>query len=132
MTGTASKAVTQQIAAKLKNEVELRRRGCIDPRLDHYSRADLAAADIEYRDGTGRMCDFHALRHTFITNVVRSGAGVKTCQTLARHKDPRLTFAVYSHLQISDVAGALANLPAVTGGQSAQRICSAQTRQRAS
>ena len=34
VTGAASKTVTEQIAAKLENEVEMRRRGVIDARLD--------------------------------------------------------------------------------------------------
>jgi len=46
-------------------------------------QVDLEAAGIAYRDGAGRVVDFHALRHTFISNVVRSGAGVKVCQELA-------------------------------------------------
>lgn len=36
-------------------------------------RADLTDAGIEYRDGSGRVVDFHALRHTFITNLTRGG-----------------------------------------------------------
>ena len=35
-------------------------------------RADLESAGIDYQDASGRVLDFHALRHTFITMVVNS------------------------------------------------------------
>ena len=37
-------------------------------------RVDLRAAGIDYRDDRGRVIDFHALRHTFITGLTRGGA----------------------------------------------------------
>src|SRR4051794_33867557 len=40
-------------------------------------KRDLAAAGIAYRDAGGRVADFHSLRHTFITNLVRSGVPPK-------------------------------------------------------
>jgi integrase len=36
-------------------------------------QADLEAAGIPYRDESGRVADFHALRHTFITNLANGG-----------------------------------------------------------
>ena len=62
----------------------------------------------------GRVLDFHSLRHTFIIDVVRSGATVKEAQELARHFDPALTLSRYTHLSISDTAGAVARLPGLT------------------
>jgi len=76
-------------------------------------RADLDAAGITYRDGSGRVIDFHAMRHTFISNIVRSGASVKVCQELPRHRDPKLTLGVYTHLQVADKTKALNSLPSM-------------------
>ena len=39
-------------------------------------RADLTAAGIAYEDGAGRVADVHALRHTFITRLVKAGVNV--------------------------------------------------------
>ena len=39
---------------------------------------DLEKAAIEYKDKAGRVVDFHALRHTFITNSTRSGENPKS------------------------------------------------------
>jgi integrase/recombinase XerD len=74
-------------------------------------RVDLTSAGIPYRDGSGRVLDFHALRHSFITHLVASGASVKVAQTLARHSTPSLTIGRYAHASLHDVAGALEGLP---------------------
>ncbi len=50
---------------------------------------------------------------TYVTELVRSGASVKACQTLARHSTPTLTLATYTKLGIDDLTGALEGLPAL-------------------
>jgi len=77
-------------------------------------RQDLETADIDYQDEAGRVADFHALRHSFITNVVKSGATVKESQTLARHSKVELTLGVYTHIGISDERRALDKMPTLT------------------
>ena len=65
-------------------------------------------------DDTGRVVDFHALRTTYITLLVKGGASVKVAQELARHSDPKLTMNVYSKLGIHDLTGALGALPGMS------------------
>lgn len=74
-------------------------------------RKDLEDAGIPYMDESGRYADFHCLRHTFITNVGRSGATVKETQTLARHSTSALTLDVYSHIRLYDERRAIEKLP---------------------
>jgi len=74
-------------------------------------RGDLAAARIPYRDEQGRVFDFHALRHHFITSLATAGVHPKVAQTLARHSDINLTMDRYTHLAVADVAGGLDGLP---------------------
>jgi hypothetical protein len=76
-------------------------------------RFDLKRAEVDPTDANGRVRDFHALRHTFVSNVVRAGATVKEAQALARHATPDITFRVYSHVQRHDLARVLANVPAI-------------------
>lgn len=71
---------------------------------------DLKNTGIPYETKAG-FADFHALRHTFITRLVKSGINIKTTQVLARHSDPRLTLGVYSHIQLMDQVQALKKLP---------------------
>jgi hypothetical protein len=73
-------------------------------------RADLEAAGIAYETEDG-FADFHSLRGFYISALIRSGASIKTTQTLARHSTPTLTLARYAKLDIHDVTGAVANLP---------------------
>ena len=62
-------------------------------------KADLNAARIPYARG-GHVADFHSLRHTFITRLVRSGANVKVVPDLARHSTPTLTLGRYAHVEV--------------------------------
>ena len=62
---------------------------------------------LAYRDDTGRVADFHSLRHTFITNLARGGVYRKLAQALARHSTITLTMDRYSHTVIGDRADAL-------------------------
>ncbi len=74
-------------------------------------RRDCEAAGVAYEDADGRVLDFHALRHTFITNVASSGASVKTIQDLARHSTPILTIGRYAHTTDAEKAAAIDALP---------------------
>ncbi len=63
-------------------------------------------------DDAGRKIDFHALRHTFITRLARSGV----TPTLARHGTITLTMNRYSHVALADTSKALDALPVLTAG----------------
>jgi integrase/recombinase XerC len=76
-------------------------------------RIDLEAAGIPFADTEGRVCDFHALRHSYITLLQRSGVHPKVAQELARHSDIRLTMNVYTHAHLHDLAGAVEGLPSL-------------------
>ena len=62
-------------------------------------------------DHDGRLVDFHATRHTYVSGIVAGGASVKTAQELARHSTPVLTIGRYSHARLHDLTGALEALP---------------------
>jgi len=74
-------------------------------------RFDLKAAGIGYRDDAGLVADFHALRHTFISNLARGGVHPKVAQALARHSTITLTMDRYSHTVLSEQSAALDALP---------------------
>lgn len=107
--------------------------GGIDRRGANMMRADLKAARkkwieegetgeekkrreesgfLKYCDENGLYADFHANRHTFITNLSRAGVKPRTAQALARHSDIRLTMGVYTHIGLADQAVAIQALPA--------------------
>ena len=74
-------------------------------------RRDLELAGIPYQDVSGEFADLHALRHTFVTNVARSGADPKTVQTLARHSTFALTYDRYTHPSLLSNERAIEALP---------------------
>jgi site-specific recombinase XerD len=59
-------------------------------------RRDLSRARIAYHDEEGRRVDLHALRVTFGTNLILSGAHPRVVQTLMRHSDIRMTMKLYT------------------------------------
>jgi integrase len=71
---------------------------------------DMARAGIALIDEGGRFADFHALRHTYVCRLVRSGLMPKECQALARHASIQQTMDYYAHLQIHDTAGAIGRM----------------------
>src|SRR5262249_1927755 len=78
-------------------------------------RVDLKTAGIPFETASG-VVDFHALRGTYISHLVSSGASVKTCQTLARHSTPSLTIGIYAKASLHDIQGAVETLPDLTPG----------------
>lgn len=67
---------------------------------------------LQYQDESGLYADFHANRHTFISNLAKSGVSPKVAQTMARHSDINLTMNVYSHVNMEEQAAAILVLPA--------------------
>jgi len=76
-------------------------------------RAERKASDfLEYQDHDGLFADFHANRHTFISNLSKAQVPLAMGQKLARHHDPKLTANTYTHLELHDKAAAIESLPA--------------------
>ncbi len=67
---------------------------------------------LKYQNEAGLYADFHANRHTFISNLSRAGVHPKMAQTVARHSDVNLTMGVYSHVDLDQQAAAINALPA--------------------
>jgi len=66
---------------------------------------------LAYVDDAGRFADFHALRHTFLSNLARSGVHPKLAQALARHSTITLTMDRYSHTVLGEQSAAVEALP---------------------
>jgi integrase len=84
------------------------------PSMYQY-KADLKAAGIDYKDSEGRQADFHALRHTYGTNLWRAGLLAPVVKELRRHSDLRLTLR-YTDVKQLATAGSIDRLPAFGAG----------------
>ena len=72
----------------------------------------LREAGIQKRNPQGHQVDFHALRHTYCTNLKRAGVSEAVAMELMRHHDPRLTAKVYtdsSQLPLAEGVAKLSN-----------------------
>jgi hypothetical protein len=65
---------------------------------------------LAYRDSQDRYADFHALRHSYITMIGKTGVSPKEHQDLARHSTYNLT-GRYTHSRAYDLAAAVQSLP---------------------
>jgi hypothetical protein len=74
-------------------------------------KRDLARAEIPFVDEPGRRADSHALRVTFGTNLVLSGAHPRVVQELMRHSDIRLTMKICADASKLPLAEGVAALP---------------------
>lgn len=61
-------------------------------------REAVAKAGLPNGDATN-----HKFRHSFISNLLRSGVTVPAAARLARHEDPKVTMETYSHLLQEDL-----------------------------
>ncbi len=102
------------LTAKLPTASVLPLPTCFRSKATRWLRFDLAATGIPYADDSGRIADVHALRSAFVSALVRSGANVKTVQTLARHSSPTMTLGVYARLDARDERDAIRALPSFT------------------
>jgi integrase len=104
--------LTQRTAQMLAGDMRLAKAKWIKEARDAKQRRERRAdAFLTPADGEGRIFDFHALRHLYISRVVSGGASVKTCQELARHSSPLLTLGRYAHVRLADLRKALPTLP---------------------
>ncbi len=72
---------------------------------------DLELANIPYIDDFGKVADFHALRHSYISALASSGVHPSTAQALARHSTITLTMDRYTHSLIDSQKSAIESLP---------------------
>ncbi len=97
-------------------------------KLSEMIQKDLHRAGIPYRTAEG-IADFHAAgRHTYITQLLRSGASLPEARELARHSDIKTTMR-YTHIGIQDQARAVANLPLPSAGTPDDRPTKPRRRQ---
>src|SRR5262249_38266777 len=113
----AEQPIPEVLAALLRPWVASRPAGRpvfdLPSRTAEMIRADLAHAEIPHKTGSG-LIDFHALRATYVSHLLASGASVKTCQVLARHSTPSMPIGVYAKASVQDLAGAVESLPDLT------------------
>jgi integrase len=95
----------------LKRDLEAARNEWLSSLPDNDKGAAEQSDFLRYEDSDGRFADFHALRHTFLSRLGRSGASPKVMQKLARHSTVELTLGRYTHVNLHDLNAAVEALP---------------------
>ena len=102
----------QHVSRVLRADLADARAAWLAEAEDAAERIDRGGGDyLAEADATGRVVDFHALRHTFVTNLAAAGVAPAMLQRLARHSTSRLTLDVYTHVRAEGMAEAVAALP---------------------
>ncbi len=109
---TTPKGYLRDTAKMMKKDLESARKLWLDESSIEAERTQRESSDfLKYENSKGEFADFHANRHTFITNLSKAGISLAVAQKLARHSDPRLTANRYTHLDIDEKASAIETLP---------------------
>ena len=102
----------RKTAKMMKRDLAEAKRQWIEEAKTDEERQRREQADfLNYQDEAVLFADFHANRHTFISNLGRAGVSLATAQKLARHSDPRLTANRYMHLDMEHQTAAIQSLP---------------------
>ena len=106
--------IPHDAAKMLRADLNAAREGWLKEARSPEERKEWDESDfLAYRNSAGDVADFHALRHTYVSRLVRSGANIKVAQELARHSTPTLTLGRYAHMEIVDRQRALDALPSL-------------------
>jgi integrase len=99
-------------ADTLRRDLKAARERWIEAAADESERKTREGSDfLKYRTREG-YADFHALRHSFITRVMDSGALIHHAQGLARHASIKQT-EEYTHTRRSQLAQAMQQVPSL-------------------
>ena len=96
LVGKGGKLATVPVSKRLQNEMGT------PGNPDTTIRAAVIKAGLN-PDGANN----HKFRHSFISNLIRSGINVRAVQQLARHESVDITLNTYSHLLQNDLADAV-------------------------
>ncbi len=103
--------LAKELHSYLANKLPAAKAFFITDKTCDMLKVDLADAGIEYKDAEGHCFDFHALRHTFITDLRNKPTSVR--QSLARHRSSEMTDR-YTHINLHDERSAIEDLPDYT------------------
>jgi len=107
-------AVPEKTAAMMRKDLAAARQAWVEEVKDPKAQKERAKSlFLVYHDASNRVADFHALRHTFITRLARSGVAPAVPKSLARHSTIVLTMDHYTHTLIGDERAALDRLPRI-------------------
>jgi integrase len=103
-------------ASMMRHDLEAARKAWLEEAKDdpREQEARQKSDFLCYLSQDGEQADFHALRHTFLSRLGRSGATPKELQLMARHATVEITLTRYCHASMLDLSSAVNRIPALT------------------
>ena len=94
----------RKAAEILQRDLAAAREAWLKEASNGQEREDRERTDyLRSQDSSGRVADFHSLRHGFITYLVTGKASPKAAQLLTRHSTITLTMDRYTHMGIGEL-----------------------------
>ena len=122
----AAQPITPELAGDLSGFVQGKPAGervfAVPAKTAHMLHRDLKAAGTDPVDPDGAIVDFHALRDSYITHLIQSGANPKVVQVLARHSTITLTLDLNTHVGKPDLRSALNKVGSAALMQQSPRV----------
>lgn len=102
--GKGSKPAKLPLSSRLRQELDLS--GWEWRFLNNYRKnhAIVKTAKLAIPEGFNGTANNHRFRHSFASNLIRSGVNIKSVQKLMRHASIQTTLNIYSHLLDNDLA----------------------------
>ena len=85
--------------------------GSTEARTDAERQQRERSDFLQYQNADGRLADFHATRHTYISGIVAGGAASRRPRSWPGIRTPTLTIGRYSHARLHDLTAALEPCP---------------------
>lgn len=101
--GKGNKAAKVPVSSRLKKEIEIAGDAWKPYAINAQLKVLKKAAATAITDGFQGEATNHRFRHSFASNLIRSGANIKAVQLLMRHSNIQMTLNTYSHLLNSDL-----------------------------
>ena len=102
-------------AKMMRRDLDVARKKWIEESDDPEEQNRRRESDfLRYKDSAGLFADFHANRHTFISNLAKADVHPKMAQTLARHSTINLTMNTYTHVNMEEKSLAVGRLHATS------------------
>jgi integrase len=102
----------RRCAETVRRDLKVARKRWIEAAADETERKAREAPEFLQYQTRECYADFHALRHTYITRVLRSGVLTHHAQGLARHANINTTMR-YNHTAAGELSAALCAVPSL-------------------
>lgn len=116
----------ENVVVMLRGDLDTARAAWVNEAVTPADREKREQSDfLSYRDSVGRVADFHSLRSTFASTLLRAGVDIRTAKALMRHSSITLTADVYAVTMRGSESEAVSRLPDF--GAAAQKLAATGT-----